>query len=77
MSKKRSVIHVLPTKEGWGVKRESAERASSTHETKAEAIERAREMAKSERPSQVKIRGHDGRLQTEHTYGQDPEKYPG
>jgi hypothetical protein len=74
---KRSVIHVVPNDEGWGVKRQGAGRASSNHETKQEAVDEARRIAKQEQPSQVKIHRGDGEIQTEHTYGNDPEKYKG
>lgn len=71
----RKTYHVAPYDEGgWNVKAENASRASSSHENKADAIERAKELAKAQSLGQVVIHGRDGRIQTEHTYGQDP--YP-
>ncbi len=73
---KRKKIHVVKNSErgGWDIKNEHASRASSNHDTKQEAVERAREIAKNQEPSQVIIHKENGRIQTEHTYGKDP--YP-
>ena len=71
----RRTYHVTPNDDGgWKVKAEKADRASSAHGTKAEAVERAKELAKDQRPGQVVIHRRDGTIETEHTYGQDP--YP-
>jgi hypothetical protein len=59
---------------GWKVKRDGAQRADSIHDNKDDAIERAKELAKSQDLGQVVIHRQDGTIQTEHTYGQDP--YP-
>ena len=75
---KRKVVHVVPASGGnWAVKRERTNRASSIHDRKDEAIERGRELAKGAPLGQLKIHKKDGTIQTEHTYGKDPEKYPG
>ena len=76
---KRVVYHVVPDKdEGvWKVKREGAERASSIHDVRGDAFEKARDLAQNNPLSQVKIHKRDGTIQEERTYGQDPEKYPG
>lgn len=72
---KRTTYHVTPSPDGgWKVKRESAGRASSVHDTKAGAVERAKELAKEQELGQIVIHRQDGKIQTEHTYGQDP--YP-
>jgi Uncharacterized protein conserved in bacteria (DUF2188) len=34
-------------------------------------------MAKADQPSQIVIHTHDGRIETEHTYGDDPSETPG
>ncbi len=57
----------------WQVKRQGANRASAIFERKSDAVERGRELARSEQ-GQLVIRGADGRIQTEYTYGKDP--YP-
>jgi hypothetical protein len=75
---KRTVYHVTKDAQGWKVAKEHAERASLRTETKAAAVDAARDLAKNATgPSQVKIHKQDGTIQTEHTYGADPTKYPG
>ena len=72
---RRKTYHVTPRPDGgWNVKEENASRASSSHDTKAEAIARAKELAKKQALGQVIIHKQDGTIQTEHTYGKDP--YP-
>lgn len=56
------------------MKEENASRASSSHDTKAEAVDRAKELAKNQELGQVVIHKKDMTIQTEHTYGKDP--YP-
>lgn len=78
MGNKREVYHVTPNpKGGWDVKKEGGGRASAHSETKADAVDRGRELAKKAPLGQIKIHKQDGKIQTEHTYGQDPERYPG
>ena len=73
MARKR--YHVTPHKDGgWQVKRRRAERADSIHRLKSEAVGRGRELAGSQSEGQLFIHGRDGKIQTEHTYGNDP--YP-
>ncbi len=75
---RRKIWHVVPHGDGgWAVKKEGAQRASGLYDAKDEAIEGARNLAKRNEPSQIKIHGTDGKIQTKHTYGADPEKYPG
>lgn len=70
---KRSVYHVTKRKDddGWRVVKENASRASSVHETKADALADAKSLAKSADLGQVKVHGQDGKIQTEYTYGKD------
>ena len=75
---RRRVYHVLPTDDGdWKVKERGAERAVKILEDKADALDLAKELAKNADLGQVIIHGKDGVIQTEHTYGQDPEKTKG
>jgi uncharacterized protein YdaT len=69
MSKKD--IHVVKHDEGWAVRREGAERASSVHETKAEAMSQAREQGRRDHVEVVE-HGRDGRIQGSNSYGNDP-----
>ena len=54
---------------GWKVQAEGASRATSVHKTKGEAVSNAKELASSQRPSQLLVYKQDGTVQTEQTYG--------
>ena len=68
----RKTYHVTTHRYGWQVKAAGAQRASSVESTKAEAVERARELAKAADLGQVVVHKQDGVIQTEWTYGKDP-----
>ena len=70
MTRKRSQ-HVVPTKDGWAVKRAGSPKATKVFATQEEAIERGREIAKNQR-SELLIHGRDGRIREKNTYGRDP-----
>ena len=59
---------------GWKVKEEKASRASSSQDTKAEALDRAKELAKNQEIGQDIVKKMNMKIQTENTYGNDP--YP-
>ena len=63
--------HVVPHSEGWAVKPAGGQRASSVHETQAEAIEQGREIARNQQ-SELLIHGRDGRIRERNSYGGDP-----
>lgn len=65
--------HVVPADDGWGVRGEGNERLTSRHDTQAEAIEAAREIAINQQ-SEVVIHRPDGRIRDRDSYGNDP--YP-
>lgn len=68
----RKERHVVPAKEGgWDVKKPHAERASSHSDTKAEAVERAREICINQGAECV-IHGKDGKIQDSNSHGNDP-----
>jgi uncharacterized protein YdaT len=73
----RKVYHVVHSDEGWKIKLEGSERASAIIDNKQKAIDCARDLAKNAFLGQVKIHKMNGRIETEYTYGQDPEKYKG
>jgi len=54
---------------GWGVQAEGASRASSVHDSKEEAVSRAKKLAGDRRPSQLLVYKKDGTVQSEQTYG--------
>lgn len=70
----RKVYHVIPDGDSgsWKVRAEGGRRASSVHKTKAEAEQAARNLARNGPLGQMVIHGRDGKIQKEHTYGQDP-----
>ena len=60
----------------WKNKVEGSTRAASTHDTKAEAVEKGRAMAR-ERKVEHFIRNQDGQIGERNTYGHDPRNIPG
>lgn len=73
----RYVLHVTPNVNGWQVKRQGSDETEWLVDNKDNAINHAREMAKANQPSQIIIHTRDGRIETEHTYGDDPRDIPG
>lgn len=63
--------HVVPADGLWGVRGEGNSRLTSIHETQAEAIDAAREIAINQR-SEVVIHRRDGRIRDKDSYGTDP-----
>ncbi|NBB74854.1 MAG: DUF2188 domain-containing protein [Bacteroidetes bacterium] len=66
-----TVYHVSPHEKGWAVKREGAERATSVHETKKEAVSAAREEAKAHVPSRLIIHKQDRSVQETFAYDEE------
>jgi len=62
----KDVLHVVPQGDGWAVKREGNERASTTHETQKTAIEGARNLAKE--GDDIVIHRPDGSIRNRVTY---------
>lgn len=66
--------HVTYREDGrWQVKGERSSRATAVFETKYEAVEKARSIAKNN-STELFIHGRDGKIQERNTYGKDP--YP-
>lgn len=63
-----TVYHVVPHEKGWAVKREGAERATSVHETKKEAVSAARDEAKNHMPSRLIVHKQDRSVQETFAY---------
>lgn len=68
--------HVVPQGEQWAVKKKGAQRASDVLDTKQEAVDRGRELAKDNEGS-LRIHKKDGTIQEERTYRKDPFPPPG
>ncbi len=64
-------VHTVPTDDGWANRREGAERASSTHDTKAEAEAAGRAAAKKDGVEHL-IHKKDGTIGDRNSYGNDP-----
>lgn len=65
--------------DGWSAKRDDASRASSRHDTQADAIAAARELARNAGGGEVTIKGVDGKIRAKDTVpkGNDPRSIPG
>ena len=56
---------------GWAVKKAGSSRASSVHDTQAEAIKAATRIAQNQK-TELYIHGRDGRIRERSSYGNDP-----
>lgn len=63
--------HVVPHKDGWAVKGEGNQRATSVHDTQQQAVNAAREIARNQQ-SELVIHRPDGRIRDKDSYGNDP-----
>lgn len=77
---KRVRFEVLPDKDGgWSVTRDRV--VTGTFHTKSAAVEYAagegRKAWAKGRPAQLFIKGREGKIQDERTYGNDPRHIPG
>jgi hypothetical protein len=63
--------HVVPHSAGWAVKGAGNQKASSLHSTQRQAIEVARDIARTQ-GSEMFIHGENGRIRERNTYGNDP-----
>jgi uncharacterized protein YdaT len=62
--------HVFPQDGNWAVRCEGNENVTSIHETQADAIDRAREIARHQH-SEVVIHRPDGRTRDKDSHGSD------
>ena len=79
MASNRTVYHVVPNADqsNWLVTRESDDAFREEHRTRAEAEQAAKDRARREEPSQVKVHLGNGNMDCESTYGEDPPESPG
>lgn len=63
--------HVVKREDGWAVRGERNTRDTSHHRTQAEAIDVARDIARTQR-SEVVIHDRQGRIRDRDSYGSDP-----
>ncbi|HEX4334110.1 MAG TPA: DUF2188 domain-containing protein [Usitatibacter sp.] len=64
-------VHVVPRDNGWAVKVEGSQRASSVHQTKQQAMDTGRDRARQDKVELV-IHNKDGRISDSDSYGNDP-----
>ncbi len=57
----RTRVHVVPTEDGWQVRREGADRATGVYRTQAEATEAAQSVLRRS-GGEVRVQGRDGRI---------------
>lgn len=64
--------HIVPNPAGgWDVKRSGGERASAHTDTKQEAIDKGREISRSQQTELV-IHNRDGKISNSDSHGNDP-----
>jgi len=63
--------HVVPHGDGWAVRGERNERATSVHGTQSEARDAARQIATNQQ-SEVLIHGRNWQIRERNSYGNDP-----
>lgn len=64
-------VHVVPQGGRWAVKREGNQRASSLHDTQAEAERAGRPVARTEQ-TEFYLHGRDGQIRQKDSCGNDP-----
>ncbi len=69
----RNDIHITPREDGWAVKREGSERASSIHRTQREAIDAGRAL-RGPSKGELLTHGKDGKIRARDSApgGSDP-----
>lgn len=63
--------HVVPSSEGWSVRKAGATRATRIFPTQQDAINAATRIARNQR-TEVYVHGRDGRIRERNSYGNDP-----
>lgn len=72
MAKGPKSHHVVPNPSGgWDVKRGGAQRATSHHETKQQAIDSGRSVSRNQ-STELRIHNKDGRIASSDSHGGDP-----
>lgn len=72
MAKGPKSHHVVPNPNGgWDVRRGGAGRASGHFDTKAQAVERGREISRNQ-ATELRIHNRDGRIASSDSHGNDP-----
>jgi hypothetical protein len=64
-------VHVVPRGDKWAVEREGNQRASSLHDTQAQADQAGRATARAEK-AEYNLHGRNGQIRQKDSYGNDP-----
>jgi len=62
--------HVVPSAEGWSVRKTGSPRVTRTFSTQQDAIDAATRIARNQR-TEVYVHGRDGRIRERNSYGDD------
>jgi hypothetical protein len=73
---KQGDVHVVRGSSGWQVRVEGSTRASSIHNTQADAAVAGRNIARKNK-SELLVHGRDGKIRERSTYGHDPRRTKG
>jgi len=69
--------HVVPNSNGgWDVVKPGSSRASSHHDTQADAVDRGREIVGNAGGGELRIHGRDGRIRDSDTISSGNDPYP-
>jgi hypothetical protein len=77
---KREIFEIEPRDDGkFALQRERSQRASRVFDKKSDAVKeggrRGREIERAGGLAQLRIKGQNGRVESERTYGKDPRRY--
>jgi hypothetical protein len=76
MANKKKGVHVTPRGNKWAVMREGNERATSLHDTQAEAVKKGRETARRDKTEFI-LHNQQGEIRERDSYGSDPKPSKG
>jgi hypothetical protein len=76
MANKKKGVHVTPRGNKWAVMREGNERATSLHDTQAEAVKKGRETARRDK-TEFFLHNQQGEIRERDSYGSDPRSSKG
>jgi len=77
MAKRKPDVHVQPTGDGdWKVTRRGQDRAIARTGTQAQAIDRARGVARRDK-TELSVHGRNGQVRDKWSYGPDPRDTKG
>ena len=76
MRKTKRGVHVTPRGDKWAVVREGSERASSLHDTQAQAEKKGRDTARRDK-TEFYLHNQQGQIRERNSYGSDPRPSKG